>query len=79
MTINLKNYQFVCKGNIFRHKYITVYGVESYEIAKNMIIEKIAGVWWGVEMKRKQISELDKDYNSEGNSEIRNGTMDFPE
>jgi hypothetical protein len=78
-NMELKNYQFVFNSNIFRTKYATVYGVSSYEAAKNMIIAKINEMWWCEEMKRNMLAELNDYSNSEEETEIENGTIDFPD
>jgi len=74
----LKSYQFILKANMFKELYITVYGVNNYSIAKEKVIDKIRQSGWCNEMIQAQIEELNEDYNSEEETEIENGTIDFP-
>jgi len=77
MTIELKNYQFILK-DIFRDTYVTVYSVKDYIIARNLVIDKIKTSGWAKEYKTKMLTELDEYYNTEEETEIENGTIDFP-
>jgi len=77
MKNEIKNYQFILK-NVFKTTYVTVYGVKNYSVARNLVIDKIKNSGWAKEYKAEMLAELDIYYNTEEETEIENGTVDFP-
>jgi len=71
----INSYLFICRDNPFHIYYITVYGVESYEIAKKKATKEINRQWWAPEVKVRQIAELDSEDNTEKESKILNGVV----